>query len=244
MLICIYIFYRIILCLTRRIKWWRTKKNEFSTWIFIKFDRFFFQRAIDHLEEIRDQDTVGNFHRRDERENMCHHWEEGKKKKIWAKDTFPRDPLIRTQTAERTLIEMEDKKQWEKAKKLFSWSDVQTAWVIRLKFVWARFHFYFAFVDWRNRPWFRLCTRSFYDYIGHYNNYILISISQECRKKWKRWKNNSSNFQFFIRNEFHCWLFSANYNEICIILFWIFNLFEFILYFRIIIKMLQFKIRE
>lgn len=81
MLICIYIFYRIILCLTRKIKWSRTKKNEFSTWIFIKFDRFFFQRAIDHLEEIRDQDTVGNFHRRDERENMCHHWEEGKKKK-------------------------------------------------------------------------------------------------------------------------------------------------------------------
>lgn len=90
------------------------------------------------------------------------------KKKISAKDTFPQDPLIRIQTTERTLIEMEDKKQWEKTKKLFSWSDVQTAWVIRLKFVWARFHFYFAFVDWRNRPWF--------DFVPEASTIILIVI--------------------------------------------------------------------
>lgn len=38
---------------------------------------------------------------------------------------------------------------------------------------------------WLEKPaMVRLCTRSFYDYIGHYSNYILILISQEC-------KNNS-----------------------------------------------------
>lgn len=79
----------------------------------------------DHLHEIHKYTCEeGNFHRRDN-EKRCVIIE--KKKKISAKNTFPQDPLIRIQSTERTLIEMEDKKQWEKTKKLFSWSDVQTA---------------------------------------------------------------------------------------------------------------------
>lgn len=143
--------------------------------ILIKFHRFF--SAPWSLRRYK-QNTlkVRNFHRRDEREKMCHHWEE---KNLSERYLSPRS--INSYTNHWKDVDRDGGQEAvgkdEEAVQLERRADrVSNTLEICLGSLPLLLRF-----RWLEKPaMVRLCTRSFYDYIGRYNNYILILISQEC----------------------------------------------------------------
>lgn len=183
---------------TRKIKWLRTKRWILNiNSILIKFNRFF-SAPWSLTRDTQIHLWRGEFSSKRQREKMCHHWEE--EKNLSEKYVSPRS--INSYTKHWKDVDRDGGQEAvgkdEEAVQLERRADrVSNTLEICLGSLPLLLRF-----RWLEKPaMIRLCTRSFYDYIGQYSNYILILISQECKNKC--WKNNS-NFQLTgTMKEFH-----------------------------------------